>query len=104
MERGRSWSERPASDGAWHVRRRRRRDRRRPRSAEPRRLQSLDYNRSFLGEFLLRRGLLGGQAGATTVEGLVAWAQLRLAAEHPDRLLWTAGDGTSIDLRPTAPG
>lgn len=65
--------------------------------------ESLDYGRSFLGEFVLRRGLLGGQAGTTTVEGLVAWAQARLAAEHPDRLLWTAGDGTSIDLRPTSP-
>ncbi|MBA2496797.1 MAG: caspase family protein [Acidimicrobiia bacterium] len=66
--------------------------------------ESADYNRSFLGEFVFRRGLLGGQAGSTTVEGVVAWAQARLVAEHPARGLWTAGDGTLIDLRPASAG
>jgi hypothetical protein len=66
--------------------------------------ESLDFGRSFLGEFVFRRGLLGGQAGSTTVEGVVAWAQAGLIAEHPDRRLWTAGDGTLIDLRPASAG
>jgi hypothetical protein len=53
------------------------------------------YGRSYLAEFVLRRGLLEGRAGTTVVQEVVAWAQIQLAALHPNRLLsqtdWSTG-------------
>jgi len=46
------------------------------------------YGRSYLAEFVLRRGLVEGRAGAPTVQAAVAWAQDELATEHPDRQVW----------------
>ena len=48
------------------------------------------YGRSYLAEFVLRRGLLEGAAGEPTVQAAVAYGAQQLAEYHPDRQLWNA--------------
>jgi hypothetical protein len=60
------------------------------------------YGRSYLAEFVLRRGLLEGAAGAPTVQAAVAYAADQLAELHPNRQLWhvdEAGHTISLDGR-----
>lgn len=44
-----------------------------------------DYNRSYLGEYLVRRGLLEGRAGPS-IQHAFAWAERELRRDHPNRL------------------
>jgi hypothetical protein len=46
--------------------------------------ESTALGRSYLSEYLVRRGLLAGRAA--TVEGAFAWARAALRREHPNRL------------------
>lgn len=62
--------------------------------------ESEAYGRSYLAEFVLRRGILGGEAGEPTVQAAVAWATAQLAERHPDRQVWhrdEAGHLVSLD-------
>lgn len=43
------------------------------------------YGRSYLGEYVFRRALLDGLAGAPTVQAAVDYAERQLASEHPNR-------------------
>ncbi len=45
------------------------------------------FGRSYLAEYVLRRGLLNGEAGGPTVQQAVAWAQSALVQDFPQRLL-----------------
>lgn len=57
------------------------------------------YGRSYLAEFVLRRGLLQGGAGEPTVQAAVAFGMRELAHQHPDRQLWHRDDaGYPISL------
>jgi hypothetical protein len=65
------------------------------------------YQRSYLAEFVLRRGLLEGAAGDPTVQAAVAYGSQMLAEHHPERQLWNAdlaGHVISLDgVRRDAP-
>lgn len=50
------------------------------------------FGRSYLGEYLVRRGLLQGKAGGPTVQQAFAWAQATLQRDAPARAL------TQIDM------
>lgn len=74
--------------------------------------ESSDFGRSYLDEYLVRRGLLLGQAGGPTVQQAFQWAQAMLLRDSPDRSLTQLDDSTepiSLDGRhrssvpPTAP-
>ncbi|MGH9137450.1 MAG: caspase family protein [Acidimicrobiales bacterium] len=43
------------------------------------------YGRSYLGEFVVRRGLLHGEGGGPTVQQAVAFGAAQLAVLHPNR-------------------
>jgi hypothetical protein len=46
------------------------------------------FGMSYLGEYLLRRGLANGEAGLPTVQADVAWAMARLEEDFPQYQLW----------------
>lgn len=48
------------------------------------------YGRSYLAEFVLRRGLVEGAAGEPTVQAAVGYGVDQLRRQHPDRQLWHA--------------
>jgi len=49
--------------------------------------ESASFGRSYLDEYLVRRGLLLGEAGGPTVQQAFAWAQAMLQRDAPDRTL-----------------
>lgn len=62
--------------------------------------ESDGYGRSYLAEFILRRGLVEGAAGEPTVQAAVAYGMRELARAHPDRQVWhvdAAGHVISLD-------
>ena len=54
--------------------------------------ESPQFGRSFLDEYLVRRGLLLGQAGGPTVQQAFQWAQGMLQRDAPDRTLTQLDD------------
>ena len=64
--------------------------------------ESATYGRSYMGEYLVNQALVEGRA-APTVQSAVAYAQARLAQDHPDRMLTqfdSAGHVINLDRRP----
>ena len=62
--------------------------------------ESSVFQRSYLDEYLVRRGLLLGEAGGPTVQQDVAWAQSMLQRDAPDRQITEVDQSTgpiSID-------
>jgi hypothetical protein len=58
------------------------------------------YGRSYLAEFVLRRGLVEGAAGAPTVQAAVDYGMRELGRQHPERQVWhvdAAGHVISLD-------
>ena len=58
------------------------------------------YGRSYLAEFVLRRGLVEGAAGEPTVQAAVSYGMRELEREHPSRQVWhadAAGHVISLD-------
>jgi hypothetical protein len=49
--------------------------------------ESSTFGRSYLGQYLVRLGLLQGRAGGPIIQQAVAWAQSYLARDAPDRQL-----------------
>ena len=45
------------------------------------------FGQSYLGEYLVRRGLLEGKAGGPTVQQAFSWAQASIQKDAPDRTL-----------------
>lgn len=54
--------------------------------------ESSALGRSYLGEYLVRRALLNGEARSATVQDAVSWAQAALAQEAPARMLTEVDD------------
>ena len=60
------------------------------------------YNRSYLGQFMIREAIVEGRA-AGSVQAAFAYANRQLAARHPGRQLVQLDHlGTALDLRPLA--
>ena len=53
------------------------------------------FGLSYLGEYLVRRGLLQGRAGGATVQQAFAWAQASIQREAPNRALTELDAATS---------
>ena len=57
--------------------------------------ESQTFGRSYLGEYLVRRGLLLGGAAEPTAQQAFDYAQAALQQEHPDRLLTEIDESTA---------
>jgi hypothetical protein len=57
--------------------------------------ESQTFGRSYLGEYLVRRGLLLGGAAEPTAQQAFDYAQAALQQEHPDRVLTEVDESTA---------
>jgi uncharacterized membrane protein YgcG len=61
------------------------------------------FGRSYLVEYMVRRGMIEGQAGSATIEGAFAWARAEIARDYPNRVpVQYDEDPAELDLRPQA--
>lgn len=62
------------------------------------------FGRSYLVEYMVRRGMIQGLAGSATIEGAFAWAKAEISRDYPQRIpVQYDEDPAELDLRPEAP-
>lgn len=61
------------------------------------------FGRSYLVEYMVRRGLIEGRSDSRTIEGAFAWASAEIARDYPDRVPVQYDEAPEeLDLRPVA--
>jgi len=61
------------------------------------------FGRSYLVEYMVRRGLIEGRSGSSTIEGTFAWARAEIARDYPHRVPVQYDEAPDeLDLRPGA--
>jgi hypothetical protein len=61
------------------------------------------FGRSYLVEYMVRRAMIDGLSGSTTIEGAFDWARREIARDYPDRVpVQYDDDPADLDLRPDA--